>query len=331
MQVRKIIQNISSKMDSCELEEIVIESHLCILSLWGEALAEAMKAKHIVNFLEEDVPSFNKNAISFFEYKLKRWECLNASEQSLRRLFKEDYKEEYNSYNHVTTFYCSNVMEDSPVDPKIVLPDSNSFNILSIGRLNKPYIKTVISEVFDFAEKNKDINIALVFVGASPDGSVEIDILAKSSILSNVKVYFMGYMYPIPLKIIKCADIAICSSNSVLVPFECGIPTISVDANDYYAIGIYGVNTNNTVFRNDEPMIPIGHYVKQLYNGEITSKSSFQNANNDADSFNDQIKFLHKSQIDYNYYNIYDIYSYPEIIVCVIKRLVSYIIKPIKS
>ena len=324
-QVKNIITKICDQIHVGLQDNIVIESHLCYLAFWGEAIAEKLRGKHVLNFLEEDVPLFSSKELSFFEYKLKRWECINAAEQSLKRLFKEKFKDEYNQYNHTTTFYCSNVTSDEIDDSKIIIPDSSTFNILSVGRLNKQYIQTMITELYDFAVANNTQNIAIVFVGGSPDGSIERYISSKFSILKNVKLYFQGYMFPIPLRVIKCADVAICTSNSVLVSYEQGVPTIAVDANDNYAIGIYGVNTQNSVFRESEPKVPIGEYVKQIYMGEISYGYNY-GCNDQCDPFRDQIEFISKSSSDYKYFNIHDIYSCFENMLNIIKRLISEIL-----
>lgn len=326
-QVKKIVNEITGQIKFSSQDEIVVESHLCFLALWGELIAEKLCAKHIINSFEEEIPSFNYNTISFFEYKLKRWECVNASEKSLRRLFKKYFKEEYNRYNHKTTFYCSNVSTDEVDTSRIILPDSSTFNIISIGRLNKPYIQTMLSELSYFTTKYKRTNIGLIFVGASPDGSVEKDIIAIFSKQDNVRIYLLGYMYPIPLNVIKCANIAISTSNAVLVTYEQGIPTIAVDASDNFAIGLYGINTVNKVFRKDEPKISIGKYIEKLFNGEIANIDSSNHQIVNEDPFIDQVRFLLKSKGDRKYYNVCNIYSYSEILISIIKRFVTSILR----
>lgn len=330
-QVNNIVKQIVAKIGLAPHDEVVVESHLCYLSLWGELIAEKLHAKHIINFFEEDIPSFSPNAVSFFEYKLKRWECVNASEHSLRRLFKSYFKEEYNIFNHPTTFYCSNVSDGNDVASDVIIPDSHSFNILSVGRLNKPYIKVMLSELYNFTAKYGSQRFGIVFVGASPDGSIEKDILAKFSKLSNVEIYLLGYMFPIPQNVIQCANIAICTSNAVLVTHECGIPTIAVDAKDSFAIGIYGVDTVNKVFRKEEPLVPISEYVEKLYKGEIKDRLSINTKDGIEDPFIDQVRFLSKSQNDCKYFDVNSIYSFSEVMIGMIKRSVSSILKKIRS
>ena len=328
-QVKNIVKQIVDQIEIDSSNEVVVESHLCFLSLWGELVAEKLHAKHIINSFEENIPTFNSNAISFFEYKLKRWECVNASEKSLRRLFKNYFKEEYNNFNHPTTFFCSNVSADNVVNSDIIVPDSNSFNILSVGRLNKSYIPVMVSELYSFAAKYKSEKIGIVFVGASPDGNVEKDILTKFNSLKNVRIYLLGYMFPIPQNVIRCANIAISTSNAVLVTDEQGIPTIAVDAYDCFSIGIYGINTDNKVFRKGEPKIPISEYVEKLYKKEISYIINSHRNVDKEDPFVDQVRFLSKSQKDGKYFDIYKIYSLSEIVFGIVKKYVSSILKRI--
>lgn len=330
-QVNNIVKQIAYQIGEDTHNEVIIESHLCYLSLWAELLAEKLHAKHIINSFEEDIPTFTSNAISFFEYKLKRWECINASEKSLKRLFKSYFKEEYNRFNHSTSFFCSNVTVDNNVITDVILPDTNSFNILSIGRLNKSYIQVMLSELLGFAAKYSSTAIGLVFVGASPDGSVEKNILEIFNKLSNVKIYLLGYMFPIPQNVIECANIAISTSNAVLVTHEQGIPTIAVDAMDSFAIGVYGVNTVNKVFRKDEPQIPISEYIEKLYKGEMANTPLPLNNVDKEDHFIEQVKFLSKSKMDGKYYDIHGIYSIFEVMFGIIKRIISSTLKKMRS
>lgn len=330
-QVNNIVKQIVYQIGIDTHDEVIVESHLCYLSLWAELLAEKLKAKHIINSFEEDIPTFTSNAISFFEYKLKRWECVNASENSLRRLFKSYFKEEYNRFNHSTSFFCSNVTDDNNVTPDVILPDTNSFNILSIGRLNKPYIQVMLSELFGFAEKYSSTPIGLVFVGASPDGSVEKDILDKFNKLGNVKIYLLGYMFPIPQNVFECANISISTSNAVLVTHEHGIPTIAVDATDSFAIGIYGINTYNKVFRKEEPQIRISEYVEKLYKGEMSHMPLSLNNVDKEDPFIEQVKFLSKSKMDGKYFDVHGIYSTYEVMFGIVKRIISSTLKRMRS
>ena len=328
--VKSIVNGITKQINTAPDDEIIVESHLCYLSLWGELVAEKLHAKHIINSFEEDIPQFSSKEISFFEYKLKRWECVNASEKSLKRLFKSYFKDEYNSFSHPTTFYCSNVSTDNVFYSDVNVPDSNSFNILSVGRLNKPYVQEMITEMYRFAVKNSNTNIGLVFIGASPDGSVEKKIMSTFDGLENVKIYLLGYMFPIPLNVIKCANIAIGTSNAVLVTHDQGIPTIAVDAQDCFAIGVYGINTDRKVFRKEEPQTPISFYIEKLFKGELMNNMSSLNNIVVEDHFIDQVEFLNKSTKDDKYYNVYKIHSFLEVMIGVLKKVVSSTLKKIQ-
>jgi hypothetical protein len=66
--------------------------------------------------------------------------------------------------------------------------------------------------------------------------------------LSNTNIYMMGYTFPVPETILEKSDVGIASANSVLVTANKNVPTICIDMNDYYAIGVYGYTTKN--YRN---------------------------------------------------------------------------------
>lgn len=312
---RKIIKKVAAQLSSND-QDVVIESCLYHLSYWGEMLASELKAKHILHFLEEDIPIISESSAAFMEYKLYRWECMNASEQSLRRLFKAHFKQIYLKYQFDTDFYCSNVIQEEDHIPSSLLHIEKTDDIiLSLGRLDKPYIPEMIKQIVLYARNNEKRSLSILFIGGSPDGNKERKIKEILSEVSNIKTYLLGYMYPVSPSVVKMADVAIATSNSVLVPYNNGVPTIVVDANDFYAIGLYGDNTMNTVFRKDEEKVRISDYLEKVLvkrdfivpESNISSKPEEELLD---DHFKNQIAFLNRSNDDGKYYYTEGVYSY---------------------
>ncbi|MBR3960007.1 MAG: hypothetical protein IKJ81_08190 [Bacteroidales bacterium] len=337
--VKKIIKDIVISL-GLDDNNIIVESCLFHLAFWGEMLASKLKAKHIIDFLEEGIPDYSPRVARFIEYKLFRWECMNASEASLKRIFKNYYKPEYKKYEFVMDFYCSNVSYDLDNTTDTYNNILDTFNrekqtdrtILSIGRLDKPYIYEMVNQILLFSRNHKNLSISLIFIGGSPDGKVEKDIKKITSEVSNIKLHLFGYVYPIPSQIVKFANIAIASSNSVLVSYNLGIPTIAVDANDYYALGLYGEDTYNKVFRKDEKKIPISYYLeKVLINNDYKSPSSVIAEKSEQElldeHFKDQIYFIERTNNDGSYYNVSSIIPFVRNIRGLLVRFVVFLKK----
>ena len=312
--VKKIINRLVSTLNISDTD-VYIESCLFQLAFWGEMLASKLRAKHILHFLEEDIPSFSKRVSFFMEFKLSRWECMNASEKSLKRLFKTFYKPEYKNYEFKTDFFCSNVFQKSEIaiESNIHFEKADD-TILSIGRLDKSYIQEMVEQVIKFSNKYNNRRINLVLIGGSPNGKSEKVIERTLMSVHNVRTYILGYLFPIPERIVKSANIAIATSNSVLIPYNLGIPTIAVDSNDHFAIGLYGIDTLHKVFRIDEMPVPIGEYLEKvlikkdfpMYDTVIVMKSEDEILD---EHFKGQVEYVRKTSNDGIYYNISDLYS----------------------
>lgn len=290
--------------------EIIIETQLITLAYWGELFARYLGARHIINALEEQIPVFSDKENKFFEYKLKRWEFMNATEKRLHNVFKGRYKDEYLKYTNSVSFKCTNVVsEDNTVE--IELPNCD-YTILSIGRLDKDYVIPMTNEIkkFCLSYPNKKFNI--IYVGGSLDGSKEreIPLMLKCE---NANVYMMGYTFPISYDIIKSADVSIASANSVLVTADNGVPTICVDMNDSFGIGVYNFTTMNKFTRKSEPQIEISALLDEILIQQKYPKSN-DRGNSSSQSLMDEefakeLDYLNRSRENMGYYDMESLYS----------------------
>ena len=317
--VKTIVKRLVSSININD-SDVVIESCLYHLSFWGEILASKIRAKHILHFLEEDIPPFGKRIACFMDYKLKRWECMNAEEKSLKRLFKIFYRPEYKKYEFKTDFFCSNVFDGGDnISETNYQFDNSDDTILSLGRLDKPYITEMVEQVVMYSTRHSNRKINFIFIGGSPNGKDEDSIKQKLSVCPNLKSYFLGYLFPIPERVIKSSSVAIATSNSVLIPYNLGVPTIAVDANDFFAIGLYGIDTKYRVFRRDEKQVPISDYLERvLINKDFSMPEKKQKPRSMEeildDHFKEQLSFVRRSTGDKTYYKIDEVFSYGEII-----------------
>jgi len=306
---RKILDQIKACVTNDD--NVIVETHLLSLAYWGELVAEQVCGLHIINFLEEEVPVFNDRQLAFFEFKLKNWEFMNAQEMSLRRVFKKKFKKEFLQFEHQIVFMCTNVVDESD-DTQYNFKVSD-YSILSIGRLDKPYVITLVEELKRFVEEYSQNTFNLIFVGGSNSGKEEILIPKKFQKNDNVTVYMLGYTFPVPLSIIRKADVGIASSNSILITADQGIPTIAVDMYDYNSLGVYGHTTWNKFLRTDELVTPVSALLKdvlieKMYPKREPSLASYTDAM--EIEFEKELAFLKKSSGNEKiYFDVDAIYS----------------------
>lgn len=308
----KIINNISKECN--KYDEIVVESQLLTLSYWGEMIAENVNGNHIVNAMEESMPKLSNSEIKFLDFKLKNNQILNAvNERVLKRYFGDNIKEEYIKYIHdfLGKPICSNVIQDIHVD--LSKFGSADFNIISLGRLDKPYVLPTMFQLSKFIKKYPNLKFNLIIIGGSPNGEIEVKIQDIFKEVLNVNIQALGYLYPVPLQLIKMANVGIAMANSIDVLTQCGVPTINIDISDLKPIGIYGVTTYNKFNRdvNDERLTLIELLENLLINKTVNGQIQYDSIdlNQDLDSiFEKQINFLNRCLNCHEYFNIVDMY-----------------------
>jgi len=312
-----------------EYNEIIIESHLVELAYWGEELSRLLGARHICNFLEEQIEPLSDRKADYFEFKLKHWELMNSGPGSQRRLFKDYFKSEFAQYENVVKFVCSNVVSNEPLAVKITKSD---YSILTIGRLDKPYVRPMTERICDFVAKHADKTINVIYVGGSPDGSLEKSIPLLYEQQNNVHVYMLGYTFPVPSALLDKVDVGIASANSVLVTADYNIPTICLDINDYYALGVYGYTTKNKFMRQDEPKGDISVLLEEvLIDRKYPKRDGIQRDDEMDIELGKQLSYLDRS-ISYRgcYYDVYSMYKKSTIILANIKWYLRRIIEYLK-
>lgn len=320
--INNIIELLGNQVCNANYDEIVIETHLYHLAYWGEMLANKIGGIHILYLLEEKTYHLTKKEAEFFEYKLKRWECLNGYRKTLLRFMGEYYKKEYEAYIYEANPICSNVV--AKIENRCSFPKCD-YTVLSVGRLEKPYVKTMLNEIKIFTTKYSNVKFNVIFVGASVDGSVEDYIKDLFVKVSNVNIILLGFLFPIPEDLIKQCDVGIAISNSVLVSAELGVPTISVDTQDYMALGVYGITTTNRFLREQEPQISISDLLEDIYLNKIfyTLDDRTSGMENEVDiALKVHLDFLEKGTHCKTYFDVMSIYPKYKFVFGNFKRII---------
>ena len=253
---------------------------------------------------------------------------MNSGAGSQRRLFKDYYKSEFAEYENVVKFVCSNVVSNEPLAVKITRSD---YSILTIGRLDKPYVRPMTERICDFAARHADKTINVIYVGGSPDGSLEKVIPSLYEQLNNVHVYMLGYTFPVPSALLDKVDVGIASANSILVTADYNIPTICIDINDYYVLGVYGYTTKNKFLRQTEPKEDVSQLLEDiLINNKYPKKDCLSFEDESEIEFRKQVDYLEKSKDFYGYYDVYSMYGKKAILLANLKWYLRRIIESLR-
>lgn len=317
---KKVIEKVGTA------DEIVLESHFLCLALWGEIIAKEIGARHIVNFLEEPVRDYTSREYDYWVYKLRRWEFQNSGERSLKRVFKSHFDSSFLEYENQMSYPCSNVIDYNKTYPLVI--NESDFRIISIGRLDKPYILPMVDELVRFVKSHLDKTFSIYFIGGSNNAEMENALPHKFDDCINVKCYMLGYTFPVPANLVMSCNVGLASSNSVLVTADEGIPTISIDMNDYQAIGVFGYSTKQKLSRTDEPTVKIADLLNDILFTDKYPKGQYKadHSQEFEDAFDREMLFINKSKGNTGYYDILGMYSFKELAIARLKWFVHEIL-----
>lgn len=246
-------------------EITIIETHLVHLSVWGEYIAKHIGGKHLAYFLCEHFPPLSDSARAFLRFKLHQKLLYGITNKSIPALFREDF--DGSLYKLLAVGAFSAVGDN---DERITAIPNADYTILSLGRLDKPYIPFMIASVKDFSEKYNLSKINLIVIG---DSQYRDTLFAPLNSIHNIHVFQLGNMSPIPQNVFTISDVAIATAGCVVVTSRNDVPTIVVDGNDYSAIGVMGYTTRNSLFRDvDEPPIQIKSLLEDILIKKMYSK-----------------------------------------------------------
>ena len=230
-------------------EECIIESHIIELGLWAEYAASKLHAKHICYLLSENFPNLHELQKAFLHFKFDQQLLYGIHKSLIPRIVPEAVNGESTVLHAVgcTESVIADIEWKRPISVK-----TSDYSILSLGRLEKPYIPSMINAIQKFAIKYSEKTIVLYVVGSSPDQSKIEAFHAGFTAMPNVQLVMLGYMFPLPTKLLDLVDVSIASSGSAGVTGDYGIPTITIDAESFKGLGVYPYTTRNRLFRSTE-------------------------------------------------------------------------------
>lgn len=308
-EINNVLKRILCVIGNTKGSNVIIESNEAHMSIWAEMLAEKINARHYAFLLDESF-SVDPGYIPFLKYKFDRNELLFISKDSPKLLFEKYYNTE--PVEPVLSAFCSNVVEDV-ADRRFDEIDYGQYDIVTchIGRLNKIYVPNVITGLKLFSQKHLDKKLAFIFIGDQPKDFIpDMNLVIKDelSVLENVDVYNMGYVYPIPESMFKHLTVNISTAGSARVSAVRDVLTINMDAKDGQPIGVFGYTTNNNLYRENEPIIPLAELLEDVCFGDYRNKHH----NNGVEDINEtalqkHINYLSTLNAPLSWFNVIDI------------------------
>lgn len=307
----KVIDAIVKRIGSDRKDETVIESTCISETLWAEAVAKRIGAKHISYLLQEENIISNKGVQDFFMFKLRRKELFGILDTSLAKMFAPFHPiPPQESYMLIA--YCTNVEADID-SPYIRQVDTleHDYVIGMLSRLEKPFVIPAISNFCQYAQSHLDKKFLFLLMGNAPKGGGllnQIQELIKKG-ASNVSVIATGYLYPVPTKLLEQCDAFFTSAGSSWTCERSGVPTISIDGNDFKPIGILGRTTMNSLFRDgNEPPLDFSMLMDQILIEQKYKKEPSKYKDGLPD-FSDHMKSLEETAPEKEYYDVESIKS----------------------
>ena len=215
-------------------DNIIIETGTDYTALWGELLARKLSAKHVIIFLDEKNPRINEHNAPFYQFKYERGELAGISTEALKANFAQ-YFELKDVEQHYIGCYAVNSVADVEFEDTLDLKDYE-YVIGSIGRLDKPYVSSIIEGICQFADYIAPSGLFVILIGGADDAYVDA-IVQQLITHENIRYYLTGYIWPIPSQLIKKANVYVSGAGSSLCSANLRVPTIDLDVYTGLPIG----------------------------------------------------------------------------------------------
>lgn len=300
---KSVLDRIYERIYDAQCAEYIIESCVINQSTWGELLAERLQCKHIVFTLQENDSVPNRSMLEYLKFKHNRKELVGIDPSSLVTMFKNEGYDIDVEKSYSLVARAANPVSDyahKMVDEiKSLRVD---FVIGSVGRLEKPFVSYNLRKLAEYIKAKPEKRFAMVFIGGTsvPDAKAEIEDICKG--IANLSLFITGFIYPIPIDLLRLCDFCFATSGSVKPSWRAGIPTIAIDASDKEPIGVYGFDTYNDVYRTDEPARSIVEYIDEIILGSRYPKTKGEEIV--EPTYEEHIEFINDSCPSLLYYDM---------------------------
>ena len=296
-----ILQTMVTSICDDNYDEVIIESSKLPMSIWAEIVASKIHAKHLFYCLEEK-ETVNPSFKDYINFKLNRKELAGIDLKSIEFLLDSCGIKRTDHNSPFLTAYSDGVVVDySHPMIDIIKKIPHDFVIGSIGRLEKPFLQITIKELVEYVKKDSSHSYILLMIGGTNGylpGEQSIEEMCDGVI--NLHLLITGFIYPIPSKLITLCDIVISSAGSCWASVQEGVPTISIDAEDYQPIGVIPYTTKSALHRTNEIIRPLETYLFDAL--QLRLFKHFEPIVRTDVDYSSHLDFIENSNTDYNYY-----------------------------
>lgn len=235
-------------------EGVRVESTGVYSSQWAELLAQRLGAQHVVFSVEEQQNRrYSTDFLRFCSFKHDRRELFGINPASLHWLFR-GFRDVPVSDEFAFSAVLGNVVDVSATSSPFPLPPSD-FNIAGIWRTHKPGFLECMRALVPFLEHHADRTFNVVVIGSGNNPRTEEVAAHLFRRMPHVHFVVLGFVYPIPLGLLRQMDVFVSTAGSSRVPMRHGIPSISVTTEPasngrgcvFLPLGILNYTTRNTV------------------------------------------------------------------------------------
>ena len=219
--------------------DVIIESMTIPCSLWGELVANRLKARHYLFLLNESFRRISNDEYEYLKFKTNRTELRTISFAAWQNLFSQKKLADRRYYRNVLA-PCVDVVGEY-VQESI----QNRFTIGTIGRLEKNYVSTMMKGVQSFCHLHREVNILFDVIGSSSAGIIENQRKRIDAEECNITIVLHGNIFPFDLSLMNKWDAAIASAGSARIPASCHIPTIAMSMVNGLPLGLLGVDVSS--------------------------------------------------------------------------------------
>lgn len=278
----KILKKITDWINAIRVDDsrIVIESHNLYPCTWAETISEIYTTINIVYFLaEENVFKLSPTYYEFILHKINQRQFVTVCSKSSEIMFgfkdSEKFKVPYVNVPFSLKEFQKNKSNDLNRIVNEINNENNSIVILTVSRLEKPYIKTLINEVYKVANKTKQ-KICLIVVGDSSQEGLLCKYIDEYEINnSDIMIKFTGYIYPLFEELFIKSDIFVGMGTAIINAASVGCPAICVDPRTNMASGIFGLDLDNFAYPNTLSETSISEEILHLIgNKELGANAS---------------------------------------------------------
>lgn len=247
--IRSMLDELPKKSD-----EVFVESATTYLAFWGEAVARALRGKHLIFNLEECPETPTRDEAEFLLFKLARKELASINGDILRRLLSDHAEPDADFSKYKLVAFNESPFEDIASSYDF---DKSRKIIGCIGRLEKPYVLKMAESVKEFCKAHSECSVLLVFVGDAADSHVRDKIASYGDQLDNLAVRIQGYVSPIPRQLVKSFDLVVGKSGAASFCAREDVPTATYALDEDICLGIIGYDVPGGVCAGTYPEVKL--------------------------------------------------------------------------